>query len=119
MMSVGRFPPQFKPLCLRCRFTLALHVPLPDAAAREDILIAHLERHCRLHTLGDEAVDHGFTAGASVGHQLLACVFAWHGIGLLLCSGVVHTPLMYCQLLAVAEVFCHKPLSIKSGFHAE
>ena len=58
MMSIGRFTRQFKPLCLRCRFTLALHVPLPDAAAREDILKAHLERHCRLHALGDDAVDH-------------------------------------------------------------
>ena len=39
------------------RFTLAMEVKLPDAAAREDILIAHLRKHTQQNSFGKNAVD--------------------------------------------------------------
>ena len=40
-----------------CRFTLAIAVQLPDALAREDIIMTHLRQHCREHVLGVNAVE--------------------------------------------------------------
>ena len=56
-MIQQNFTRHIQALCSYCRFTLALEVKLPDAAAREDILDAHLKRHTREHPFGEGSVD--------------------------------------------------------------
>ena len=43
------------------RFTLALSVPLPDTAGREDIISRQLQQHCREHSLKEGAVEAALT----------------------------------------------------------
>lgn len=74
-----------------------MEVKLPDAAAREDILRAHLRRHTLQHSFGEGAVDQELLQV-----RLLAAACrtesAWHGIKPLAFRYVV---------LSVAHFFCN------------
>lgn len=117
-MSIANVARQLKALGLRRRFTLSLKVPLPDVAAREDILRAHLARHCREHTLGEGAVDDSLLQ-VRVLTTICLHVFAWHGVSPLLCS-------VWCiQRWGTANCFLLLKLSVtnfidqEAGFIAE
>lgn len=56
VMGATNRPQELDSAVLR-RFTLAIAVQLPDALAREDIIMTHLRQHCREHVLGVNAVE--------------------------------------------------------------